>query len=164
MSMSHEDFICDTYALTGQDAEIIVRYRYDRMIGDTVENVVDDEASQMLAILLIKEKVFLNAHWWEKEWPEKARRTTSVNALCNDVFMWGYADVETMEYADIPDVYEHFEKDADWGVEVWCIKKRRMMPQRPVYDRIKKQGIWDLDTMGLADNPTWKPKLPSVAP
>lgn len=159
--MPIEDFTLDIYKLEGEDAEVGVRHRYTLVKDDTREPVVDAEASQMLAVLLIKEKAFLNDHWWEDDWPEAAKRMPSVNVSCNDVFMWGCADAETIAYRDIPAVYEHFEKDPDWGVDVWCIKHRGMMPQKPVYDRIKAGGIWDLDAMGLEPNPTWKPRAPA---
>jgi len=38
------------------------------------------------------------------------------------------------------------------GPAVWCIQQRKQMPQRPVEDRIRAGGIWDLDSMGLLPN------------
>ena len=110
-----------------------------------------------LAVLLIEGKVFINEHWWksskkknkfhiieENSWPEDACETIYLGVNCNDVFVWGCADSEEMFYEDIEDVFDHFMKDRDWGTEIWCIKKRKMLPQRPVYESIMSKGIWDL--------------------
>ena len=85
-------------------------------------------------------------------WPETAVNTFSINVNCNDVFAWASADAEEMFYEDLEDVYTHWEKDPSWGPAVWCIKKRNLMPQRPVYEAIMKAGIWNLDEMNLRSN------------
>lgn len=110
------------------------------------------ETNIMLAILLLDEKVFTNEHWWEDDWPEEAKKTTSLNVNCNDVFAWGCADAEEMRQSEIEDVYEHWLKDRYWGVDVWCIKKRKTMPQGPVEEKIRKAGIWDLDALAKEHN------------
>jgi hypothetical protein len=110
------------------------------------------ESEKALAMLLNNEVVFLNNHWWEKEWPEEAKQTFSINCNCNDVFAWGCADAEEITYDELKDLYDHFVKDPQWGSAIWCIKKRKLMPQRPVLISIEKNGIWDLSSMGLADN------------
>jgi hypothetical protein len=120
-----------------------------------------------LALLLLNEQVFLNDHWWERDWPEDARKQTSINANCNDVFAWGFADAEGVKFEDIEDVYKHFIKDPEWGVAVWCIKKRGIMPQRPVAERISEAGIWNLASMGLEENPSeahYRKKTASTQP
>ena len=95
----------------------------------------------MLAALLASEAVFLNNHWWEKEWPEDARKTVAICASCNDVFAWACSDAEGVNYSEIPDIFAHWLKDPDWGVAVWCMKKRNQMPQKPVEQRIRASGI-----------------------
>jgi len=45
-----------------------------------------------------------------------------------------------------------WEKDPDWGVAVWCIGRRKQMPQKPIEKSIREAGVWDLDSMGLASN------------
>jgi hypothetical protein len=122
------------------------------------ETVFDEEAA--LAMLLACEVVFLNTHWWKADpkftkedlWSESAANTFSINVQCNDVFAWASADAEEMFHEDIESVYTHWEKDPYWGPAVWCIKKRNLMPQKPVYEAIMKAGIWNLDTMGLQPN------------
>ena len=101
----------------------------------------------MLALLLLKEVVFLNSHWREKEWPEKAREQPAICASCNDVFSWGLADSEVVSYYEIETVFEHWLKDPKWGTAVWCIKKREKLPQPSVYFEIQKGGIWDLEKL-----------------
>ena len=56
----------------------------------------------------------------------------------------------------LKDLFTHYEKDPGWGTEVWCIKKRGYLPQKPVFDIIQKLGVWDLTTMNLKDGLNWK--------
>lgn len=120
------------------------------------------EKEVALAHLLINEVIFLNDHWWEKEWTEETKKTFSVNLNVNDVFAWACADSEEIYHGDIQDVYDHWKIDPIWGTAVWVMKKRNELPQEPVYEMIKKQGIWDLDSMGLEPNnydELWKKKM-----
>lgn len=127
-----------------------------------------------LSILLMNEVVFLNSFWWKyhlisdkrdadnkftfdvdpkARWTESESKAISVSVNCNDVFAWGCADAERLNYEDIQDLYDHWIKDQYWGAAIWCIKRRKLMPQKPVADSIKRGGIWDLDSMGLEANP-----------
>lgn len=110
-----------------------------------IEKMFEHEAA--LAHLLINEVVFLNSNWWEDSWPEDAKKTFSISLNCNDVFAWGCADAEGLRFYDLEDVYDHWEKDPSWGPAIWCIKKRKQMPQRPVEKSIREAGIWDLDQL-----------------
>jgi hypothetical protein len=109
------------------------------------EEIFEEELA--LATLLMSEEIFLNSHWWEKGWPKKARDSISINANCNDVFAWGCSDAETVLHEDLRSVYEHYIKDPEYGVAVWCIKRRKELPQRPVLERIMSMGIWDLNVI-----------------
>ena len=135
---------------------------YSRKPEGISDEMVFDE-NEALAHLLATSQVFLNSHWWMKEkeltadekhkaWPEAACNTFSINANCNDVFAWGCADAEEVEYHELESLYEHYHKDPSWGTAIWCIKKRKEMPQKPVEEAIRKSGIWDLDSMGLEEN------------
>ncbi len=139
---------------------------YKRHPEGTSEEMIFDE-NEALAHLLASQQVFLNSHWWMKEkemdasekdkaWPEDACKTFSINANVNDVFCWGCADAEEVEYSELESLYEHFHKDPSWGTAIWGIKKRGIFPQKPVEDAIRKAGIWDLDSMGLEENPSEK--------
>ena len=110
------------------------------------------EPAQALARLLAEQVIFLNDHWWCDDWPADAKKMTSLNVNCNDVFAWACAEGEEMLYSELRDLYDHWEKDPSWGPAVWCCKKRNEMPQKPVYDMIQAAGIWDLESMHLKPN------------
>lgn len=110
------------------------------------------EVEQALAWLIADGKIFLNSHWWEEEWTKEQKQLTSINLNCNDLFAWGCADAEELMYKDIEQVWSHYKQDTEYGTDVWCIKKRNQMPQKPLYDAIKKAGYWNLDIMGLHPN------------
>lgn len=115
--------------------------------GGEKEMVFEDRLA--LAALLMAEEVFVNgAHWKGKDRAEDI----TVLAICNDVFAWGCSDAEEVPWSELRNLYEHFVKDARWGVAVWCMKRRGEMPQRPVAARIREAGVWDLDGMGLEPN------------
>jgi hypothetical protein len=115
--------------------------------GRSAEEVFDDELA--VAYLLMHGVLFVNSAWWEKEWPEKARSIVHLFCNCNDVFAWGCSDAEPVEMDDIRAIYEHYRKDRCWGTAVWACKKRNQMPQKPVAEAIRKQGVWHLDDLGL---------------
>ena len=110
------------------------------------------ETEIALAVLLFSQVVFVNDHWWKKEWSEEHRNLVYIGVNCNDVFAWGCSDSEEATYKDLYEIWEYWKKDPDLGHWVWCIKKRNELPQKPVYDYIMKKGIWDLDSMGLEPN------------
>ncbi len=112
------------------------------------------ETDIALAVLLFAEVVFTNDHWWASDWPEEAKKITSLNVNTNDVLMWGCADACEMKHSQIEEVYTYWEKDPSWGTAVWYCKEMNMMPQKPVADAIRKAGIWDIDNMGLQKNPS----------
>lgn len=124
------------------------------MINPEIINDDDFDEGEALAELLTSSNVFINSYWWMKEegWPEKAHESFAVCANCSDCFMWACADAEEVLFKELRSVYEHYKADPSWGVSVWCIKKRKMLPQKPVYDYIMKAGIWDLDKMDLEPN------------
>ena len=107
------------------------------------------EEEDYLKVLLTDGDILINNGWWDKTWPND-RITVAV--ICNDVFAWGCADAEEILYSDLKEIYEVNKKDPNWGIAVWCMKKRNLMPQKPVEDIIRKEGIWDLDSMNLRKN------------
>jgi len=113
------------------------------------------EPEKALAVLLLEDKIILNNNWWMDEWTEEQKKQFSINLDCSDVFAWGCSDAESLVFSELNDVFNHYEKDNDWGTQVWCIKKRNMLPQKPVFDTIQKEGAWDLTKMGLDKNPSW---------
>ncbi len=125
-------------------------------IDEWLEKHPDDKHGAMwsktLAVLLDSGAVHLNRFWWKEEWPEEARQMMGLFVNCNDIFAWGCADSEDMLFADLYDVYRHWRKDPSWGAAVWCMKRRKEMPQEPVAKYIRDGGVWDIDNMGLPEN------------
>lgn len=134
-------------------AVMVERAILDKVHAKEPERKPRPEPEKALAALLAAEQVFLNTNWNMKSWPEEARETLVVYANCNDVFMWGCADAEDVSYDQINEVFDHWVKDPAWGVAVWCIQRRGLMPQPPVERLIRCGGIWDLDAMGLKESP-----------
>lgn len=121
------------------------RVEWRMKYNDGTEEMIFEE-ERALALLLINEVVFLNSHHWESKWPLEARQRTSLNVNCNDIFAWGCADAETINYEDIESVYRAWRSDETWGTAKWCAFKRNQKPQQPVIEAMKKDGAWD-DTM-----------------
>ena len=104
------------------------------------------EDTNALAVLLAAEQVFINAPWWEEDWPERARKQISVHANCNDIFAWGCSDAETVAYHELEDLYRMWLAEPHWGTAAWCVKKRGIRPQAPVELRMKAAG-YDIDAL-----------------
>jgi hypothetical protein len=121
-----------------------IEYSFEDDDGMTHRRFNNDEA---LAVLLLSGVVFLNSHHWEEGWPKEAREATSINVDTSDVFAWGSADAETIGYKDIEEIYRYWLKDSNWGTAVWAIILKKELPQRPVGERIREAGIWDLDVL-----------------
>lgn len=109
------------------------------------EQIFEEEGA--LSHLLMNDVIFLNNHWWEETWPEKAKSLVSLNVNCNDVFAWGCADGEEVTYNELKDLYQMWKKDPSWGAVIWCLIKRKEMPQGPVEECIRELGVWDLDDL-----------------
>jgi len=124
-----------------EDGNITVEWEID---GDR-----EFEKELALSVLLMERIVFINNFWWMKDWDEEQKNHFSINVNCSDVFAWGAADAEDLKFNELEDLFQHYKKDHYWGAAIWCIKKRGYMPQKPVYDSIQKEGIWNLDKMNL---------------
>lgn len=101
------------------------------------------EADDALALMLINQVVFLNSHWWMDDWPDEAKKITSINVNCNDIFAWGCADDEEINHCDIEPLYRMWKADPVWGAAKWCAIRRNQKPQPPVIEAMKKDGAWD---------------------
>lgn len=128
--------------------DIETKYRIDG------ESYFENESA--LSLLLSHEQIVLNNHWWEDTWDEGKKNLFYVGVNCNDIFAWGCADAEELMFHELEDLFSYWEKDKGWGMAVWCMIKRKEMPQKSVYDRIQKVGIWNLDELqkeyNLQDN------------
>ena len=119
------------------------------------------EKEKALARLLAEDVIFLNDHWREDDWPESARKSPSLNVICNDVFAWGCSDAETIYYDDIQGVYDAWIANREWGPSKWCAIKRNLKPQAPVIEAMKKAGVWDESMDALEDNQDTKAQVES---
>jgi hypothetical protein len=72
--------------------------------------------------------------------------------ICNDIFAWGCADAEDLPYSEIENVWRMWRRDPEWGTAIWCIQRRKEMPQKAVEKLIRAAGLWDLDQMQLDEN------------
>jgi len=120
------------------------------------EQVFEEENA--LAFLLVEGVIFLNTNWSEKDWPQAAQDSTRLLVNCNDIFMWGCADAEEIYQNELNTLWNYYCKDPKWGPSIWCMKKRGMLPQHPVYTDVQKDTDWDLDKMKLDPNPSWPKK------
>ena len=128
------------------DANVRWKMKWDVSVHRDKPPVEDMfEEGPALARLLAADVIFLNDHWWEDGWPAAAKAITSLIVNCNDIFAWGAADGEEVLYAELEDLYTHWEKDPQWGAAMWCIKKRKQLPQKPVLDAIREAGIWNIE-------------------
>jgi len=116
-----------------------------KVILEISEELLIDEEHEpewKLAHLLIENVIFINNGWWIDHWPKDS---VTLHVNCNDIFSWASADGEDITHSEINELYKMWKKDPGWGPAVWCIKKRKLMPQKPVEDMIRKAGIWNLD-------------------
>ena len=89
----------------------------------------------ILALLLMNGVLFAN----------ERGGTINLYVICNDIFAWACADAEKLPYTEIDNLYKMWRKDTYWGAAKWCILQRKMMPQEPVLEAMKKAGLWDID-------------------
>ncbi len=117
-------------------------------LSDSTDGFEDGKA---LARLLAEEVIFPSSHWWEKDWPDRARKVVSLNVNCSDIFTWACADAEEVEYGEIQGLYDMYLADRTWGAAKWCAIKRGQRPQPPVIEAMKKVGSWDarMEALGV---------------
>jgi hypothetical protein len=142
--MSKEDWIDDVFL------------EYDTKEGEHVRFCVEEKA---LSILLAEGLMFANSrNYVEHEWvpdeanPGKYKKTEKYTmegetivlfVNCNDLFWWACADSENVTLDEVPELYMAWKKDKSWGISKWCCKKRNMMPQLPIREDMKKEGVWE---------------------
>lgn len=95
--------------------------------------------STALGWLMLKEVCHM---WWDED-----ERQLGIYVKCNDVFAWACSDSEPIHYNEIRELYDFVLKDEKWGSTMWCVKKRKEMPQPPCVDLIEKSGIWDFQKL-----------------
>jgi hypothetical protein len=118
---------------------------------DREDEVAFDEG-QALAALLANEVAFINAPWWEKDWPTRARESISVAVVCNDTFAYACADAEHLPYDQIQPLYQLWRKDSVFGPVIWCMIQRKQKALPQIMDRIKQGGLWDIGELPVGEN------------
>lgn len=104
--------------------------------------------SRMVAELLMNEVLFVNSRpyvsnpWDEEDNYSIKGPTLVLFVICNDIFAWACASAECVSMEELPSLYEEWRADRTWGAAVWCIKKRKQMPQPPVLRELKASGAW----------------------
>lgn len=98
---------------------------------DDGKEVCHDERA--LAKLLIEGVLFCSS----------GRHTVVLYVLCNDLFYCGCADAENLPMSEIGTLLKMHLKDNTWGVSKWCCRQRKLRPQVPIVEEMKKLGVWD---------------------
>jgi len=72
---------------------------------------------------------------------------------CSDLFWWACSDIEIFGYDEIESVYKA-AKSGKWGISKWVCKKRKMRPQHPIEEDMKKDGQWDdeMELLSIREN------------
>lgn len=104
---------------------------------------IDELSTLMLSYLVLSNLAYIGPVNDDPKTDTHAR--ISFEVVCNDVFCWGCADSQECPFHEISNLWDHYNLDPIWGTAVWCIKQRKVPPQKPVYDYIKKDGIWPVD-------------------
>lgn len=76
-------------------------------------------------------------------------KPTEIFVNCNDLFAWGSADAEPLPHDKIG---EFFKAWKDGKSDHWCCKQRGYQPQRPIRNRMRKEGTWDAEMQALPKN------------
>jgi len=121
----------------------------NRRYPDKPDKEMRYEWSGILALLLNNEVIHLNSYHWKTEWPEEARKSTCLGVICSDVFSWGCADSEDISCGELKDLYLMYKDNPSWGPTIWCMIKRREMPQGPVAKLMREAGV-DVDSLHTA--------------
>lgn len=82
---------------------------------------------------------------WDKTKPHTNEATTILFVNCNDLFYWGTADAEVLPNSEIGNLLRMHLDPANkgWGSSMWCCFRRKLRPQVPVIEDMKKDGVWN---------------------
>ena len=88
-----------------------------------------------LAFLLLNEYAFLNSSHWKKEWSEDDRKRTSVLLNISDVFAWGVADAEILNYKDLEPLFRLYQQYGSSAMTLYAMILRKERP-KPLSRRV----------------------------
>lgn len=114
-------------------------------IIDGVEHCDEDSA---LGILLQEGVCFVSGQDYLAPWDNR-RKTCAVVVGCNDLFYWACGDAEELPQDQIEHVYRAWKADPQWGVTKWCCVQRKLQPQVPIVEDMKKDGAWTSELEAL---------------
>lgn len=89
---------------------------------------------------------------------EKPEWTTIIYVEASDIFAWGIADAEYIEYSDgesdseIIALYKLWKENNEWGSVKWLCLKRNEQPQKPIKAKMIMANYWDETLEALPPN------------
>jgi hypothetical protein len=128
---------------------------YDDYLNVLYNQEGEEDCDHELALsYLLKEKVLFASNLSVDK--NNTEYTVCLYVDCNDVFMWGKSDAESITTEDLRGLYLLYRKDHRWGAATWCCLKRNMQPQDAIILDMKKHGSWTETMEKLKVNP-YKP-------
>lgn len=109
----------------------------------------------MAAWLLDNGCLFLNSRKYVDNWKgkEETQPETLVMFLnCNDVFAWACADACEVTSDELPRLFDMARADEKYGAIKWACIKRNLQPQKPLKDKMIKDGVWTEELDKLPPN------------
>ena len=113
--------------------------------GDIETDGFDQDLA--LALLLLNHVCSIDINCDPKGASLPESRSFPIWVNCSDIFVWGSADAESLPYDEVESLYTLWRRGPHWGGAIWCMIARKEMPQGPVEDVIRSEGIWDLDAL-----------------
>lgn len=93
---------------------------------------------------------------WEDNMPKTMTPEIKLDVNCNDEFIWGCADGEDLPMDKVEEYYQMWAKDKESShfsnSMLWVCRQRKMKPQKPIMDEMKKAGLWTEEWEALPDN------------
>lgn len=114
----------------------------DYYYGDASDGEAD--LNMIVAELLNKDILFIHRN--DKD------ESPTFSVICNDVFAWGCADLEEIKYNQISKLFDLYVEHDCSGATIWCCLNRKMQPQKPMADLMKKSNHWPPEMDNLARN------------
>lgn len=120
------------------------------------KRLIADE-SRMIAELLLNEVLFPNSRKYVcKGWnggelnikPE----TLVLFVACNDTFDYASSDCDSVTISELPNLYDRWKANKEWGSMQWCMIKRNRKPLKYWQDRMKTDGAWEPVFDSLPEN------------
>ena len=112
-------------------------------VSNWLEGLSDDQ-QDIISGLILDEDLHV-------EWDSKVNNI-KLFVNCNDVFMWGCADMEEIQLTEIPSFTVDLRQDPKWGSIKWVCRKRNEKPQYPIIWDMYKDGQWTEEMEALPDN------------